>query len=165
MFIYLFWRDRDSISGGGAERQRETQNPKQAPDSELSRQHRPQRGAQTHEPWDHDLSQSQMPNQLKHPDASSWCIRLTYVGNIPQSYTNKGEIRNRSEIGKNWKVTTQNSKRSQVQVQTYRSRPWHNPIELNALAIERCSELLFVSSTNLVHLIKITIEVDPKKTS
>lgn len=74
-------------------------------------------------------------------------------------------MRNRSEIGKNGKVTTQNSKRSQVQVQTYRSRPWHNPIELNALAIEHCSELLFVSSTNLVHLIKITIEVDPKKTS
>ena len=33
--VYLFLRERQSVSRGGAERERETQNPKQAPGSEL----------------------------------------------------------------------------------------------------------------------------------
>ena len=37
MFI-IFERERQSISGEGAERERETQNPKQAPGSKLSAQ-------------------------------------------------------------------------------------------------------------------------------
>ena len=36
--LLLRERGRDSMSGGGAERERETQNPKQAPGSELSGQ-------------------------------------------------------------------------------------------------------------------------------
>ena len=35
-FIYLFLREREYTRGGGAERERETQNPKQAPGTELS---------------------------------------------------------------------------------------------------------------------------------
>ena len=35
----------------------------------LSCQHRAQHGAQTHEPQDHDLSQSWTFNQQNHPDA------------------------------------------------------------------------------------------------
>ena len=38
MFIFLRDRERQSTSEGGAERERETQNPKQAPGSELSAQ-------------------------------------------------------------------------------------------------------------------------------
>ena len=36
--FYLFLRESMSMSEGGAERERETQNPKQAPGSELSAQ-------------------------------------------------------------------------------------------------------------------------------
>ena len=35
----------------------------------LSCQHRARRRAQTHGPWDHDLSRSRPPNQLSHPGA------------------------------------------------------------------------------------------------
>ena len=66
MFIY-FW-ETERQSRGGAERERETQNPKQAPGSELSAQSACH-GAQTHKPWDHDLSQSQTLNPLSHPGA------------------------------------------------------------------------------------------------
>ena len=38
MFIYFFERERQCVSRGGAERDGETQNPKQAPGSELSAQ-------------------------------------------------------------------------------------------------------------------------------
>ena len=36
--VYSFLRQRQSMSGGGVERQRETQNPKEPPGSELSAQ-------------------------------------------------------------------------------------------------------------------------------
>ena len=36
--LFLKERERQSMSSGGAERERETQNPKQDPDSELSAQ-------------------------------------------------------------------------------------------------------------------------------
>ena len=66
MFIY-FWerereRERESMSWGGVERERETQNPKEAPDSKL-------------EPTSSEiltlakLSQSPTLNQLSHPGA------------------------------------------------------------------------------------------------
>ena len=38
MLIYFWDRERQSMSGGGAEREMETQNPKQAPGFELSAQ-------------------------------------------------------------------------------------------------------------------------------
>ena len=68
MFLYFWYRERErereSMSRGGAERgQHRIQSRLQA----LSCQHRAQRGAQTHKPWDHDLSQSLMLNQLSHP--------------------------------------------------------------------------------------------------
>ena len=53
------------MNGGGAERERETQNPKQA----LGCQHRARRGAQTHGLQDRDLSQSRLLNRLSHPGA------------------------------------------------------------------------------------------------
>ena len=36
--MFIYFRKRKSMSRGGAERERETQNPKQAPGSELSAQ-------------------------------------------------------------------------------------------------------------------------------
>ena len=38
MFIFIFETERQGMSRGGAERERETQNPKQAPGSEPSAQ-------------------------------------------------------------------------------------------------------------------------------
>ena len=49
MFIYLFVRERESTSKGGAERNRDTQNPKQAPGSELSAQS-PMQGSNPQKP-------------------------------------------------------------------------------------------------------------------
>ena len=47
MFIYFLQRGEQNMSWGGAERERETQNPKQAPGSELSAQSR-SRGSGDH---------------------------------------------------------------------------------------------------------------------
>ena len=62
--IYLFW-ERKRTSRRGAQRDRETEDPKQA----LCWQQRARLGVWTHELWDYDLSQNQMLNQLSHPDA------------------------------------------------------------------------------------------------
>ena len=67
-FLCLLLRVRQSTNGGlggGGQRDRETQNPKQAPGSEL--QHRAWHGAWTHELWDHDLSCRWTFNQMSHP--------------------------------------------------------------------------------------------------
>ena len=64
--LYLFLREREIASGGGwAERRGRCRiwSKLQA----LSCQHRTWRRAQMHEPQDHDLSRSQMLNQLSHP--------------------------------------------------------------------------------------------------
>ena len=67
MCIY-FWETGDTQcgSGGGAERGRpRIWSRLQA----LSCPHRAWRGAQTQEPWDHDLNQSWTLNRLSHPGA------------------------------------------------------------------------------------------------
>ena len=69
MFIY-FW-ERPSMSGGGAEREGDTDS---KAGSGLSCQHTAQRGARTHELWDHDLSRSQTLNWLSHPGAPEWSL-------------------------------------------------------------------------------------------
>ena len=60
-------RERDRVWAGKGQRERHTQNPKQAPGSELSARCPTQ--ARTHEPWDHHLSRSQTLNWLSHPGA------------------------------------------------------------------------------------------------
>ena len=55
-------RERQSTSGEGAKREGDTES--EAGSSALS-----QRGAQTHGPQDHDLSQSQTLNRQSHPGA------------------------------------------------------------------------------------------------
>ena len=59
--------ERQSLSGGRSERERKTQNPRQALGSELSAQSLTQ--GSSHDLWDHDLSQNQMLKWLSHPGA------------------------------------------------------------------------------------------------
>ena len=72
-FLHLFRfflrnRVRQSMSGGGAEREGDIES---EAGSRLwaSGQYRAWCGAGTHELWDHDLSRSQMLNRLSHPGA------------------------------------------------------------------------------------------------
>ena len=66
MLIIYFW-ERQSASRGRS-RERETQDPKQAPGSELSAQSLTL-GSSPTKLWDHDLSQSGTLNQLSHTGA------------------------------------------------------------------------------------------------
>ena len=71
MFIYFWERKRQakSMSGGGAQREGDTHRIRsrlQVP----SCQHRARSKAQTHEPWDHDLSWSRMLKWLSHQEPS-----------------------------------------------------------------------------------------------
>ena len=70
--MFIFERELASMSGGGAERERERENPKQAPHC----QHRAWCRAQSQEPWEHDLSQNQelTLNWLSHPGTPKWKI-------------------------------------------------------------------------------------------
>ena len=55
MFTFYFWeRERHGAWVGEGQREKETQNSKQAPCCQ-------------HKPWNHDLSWSRMLNQLSHP--------------------------------------------------------------------------------------------------
>ena len=67
LFVCLFLREREHkpgrVRGRGRHRIRSRLQ-------SLSCQHRAQRGAWTHEPRDHDMSQSQTLNQLSHPGTS-----------------------------------------------------------------------------------------------
>ena len=71
MFLYLFLREREKhkVWAGEGRRERETQNPKRVPGSQLSAQ------SLTHssncEWWDHDLSRSWTLNRLSHPGTPS----------------------------------------------------------------------------------------------
>ena len=65
--VYLFLRQRDRAWTGEGQREREAQNPKQAPAP--SCQPRAWRGARTHRPRDRDLSRSRTLNRLSHPGA------------------------------------------------------------------------------------------------
>ena len=66
IYIYLFLIETEHKWGRGRERRRHRiQSRLQAP----SCQHRAQRGAWTHKPWDHDLNQSCMLNWLSHQGA------------------------------------------------------------------------------------------------
>ena len=83
MFIF----ETETEHEQGRVRERETQNLKQAPGSELSAQSLTQ--AQTHGPRDHDLSRSRPLNRLSHPGAP----RITFIEDsieliFPEAKTN-----------------------------------------------------------------------------
>ena len=65
-FIHFWEAERNRTWAGEGQRERETQNLKQAPGSEPSAQ-TAQCGAWTHEMWDHDLCRSWPLNQPSHP--------------------------------------------------------------------------------------------------
>ena len=48
----------------------------------LSCQHRAQRGARSHELWDHDLSRSQTLNRLSPPGTAMWCFLINNRNNL-----------------------------------------------------------------------------------
>ena len=64
----------DRETGWGRGRERETQNPKQAPGSKLSAEQ--WRGVRSRELQDHDLSRSRMPNRLSHPGSLKFQLLL-----------------------------------------------------------------------------------------
>ena len=71
-FIY-FWereRERDTECKLGRDRERGRQRIRSSLQT-LNCQHRAWHGAQTHEPWDHDLSRKWMLNRLTHPGTPS----------------------------------------------------------------------------------------------
>ena len=82
--VYSFLRDRERQRERERERtwvregqrKRETQNPKQL--QALSCQNRARQGARTYEPWDHDLSRSQMPNWLSHPGTTKYKLENSF---------------------------------------------------------------------------------------
>ena len=73
MFYFIFERETERKQGWGRERGRHgIRSRLQAP----SCQHRAQRGAQTREPQDHDLSRSRPLNRPSHPGAPSLSLFL-----------------------------------------------------------------------------------------
>ena len=71
LFIFERERGRQSVSRGGAERER-GRHRIQSRLQPRSCQHRARLGARTHEPWDHDLSWSWTLNRLSHPGAPTY---------------------------------------------------------------------------------------------
>ena len=93
-FIH-FWRDRQSMSGKGAERGRHRiQSRLQA----LSCQHRARRGARTHELWDHDLSRSWTLNRLSYPDTPLYLFWERGWGRVSRGGAERGRHRIQSRL-------------------------------------------------------------------
>ena len=69
MFVYFWERERQTECKHDRGRERGRHRIRSRLQV-LSCQHKAQRKALTHEPWDHDLSPSQMLNRLSHPGAS-----------------------------------------------------------------------------------------------
>ena len=80
--VYSFLRGR--AWAGEGQRERETQNPKQAPGSELSAQSL-MRGSNSRT-WDHDLSRSQTLNRPSHPGAP-WLVLKNHICNLNLHYS------------------------------------------------------------------------------
>ena len=91
MFYLFLERDRQGMSRWGTEWEgHRIRSRLQA----LNCQHRAPHGARTHKPWDHDLSQSQMPNRLNHPGVP---LMFSFVKPIQQTlYSSSDHLNNRS---------------------------------------------------------------------
>ena len=84
--VYLFLRQRETEHEWGRGRERGRHRIWSRLQA-LSHQNRAQRGARTHGPWDHDLSQSRTLNRLSHPGAPQqpwikWDIRMVIRSNM-----------------------------------------------------------------------------------
>ena len=69
-FIYLLRERGEGGREGGGQRERERENPKQAPHC----QHRAWCGTRSHKLWDYDLSWSWMPNWLSTQAPQPFCL-------------------------------------------------------------------------------------------
>ena len=74
--VSLFLRERETEHKQGKGRERGRHG------IWSSCQHRAWCGAQTHEPGDHNLSQSQTPNQLSHPGAPDYSSYIFYISSF-----------------------------------------------------------------------------------
>ena len=127
VFIY-FW-ERDRAWAG----ERQTQNPKQAPSSELSCERRAQSWAWTHELWDHDLSWRPPLNQLGHPGAPKSVHLMLHDKGIRKGrkqiyHSNKYQIINNKKTidlgglnNRNWFSHSSGSWESEMRVSTWSS--------------------------------------------
>ena len=79
-FIYFWDRERQSMNGGGSERERETQNPKQAPGSELSAQSLT-RGlnSRTARSWPEPKLDAQPTEPPRHPKNSFFLMFIYFI--------------------------------------------------------------------------------------
>ena len=66
-FIYFWDRERQSINGGGSEKEGDTESETGSRLWAVSTE--PDTGLEPTEPWDHDLSRSRTLNWLSHPGA------------------------------------------------------------------------------------------------
>ena len=82
-WLFIFERERQSMSEGGAEREGDKiWSRLQAP----SCQHRAQCEVQTHKQWDHDLNQSQMLNWMSHPGTLWWSFFISITSLHPKKF-------------------------------------------------------------------------------
>ena len=107
MFIY-FWR-RETKREWGRGREKGSQRIPSRMQA-LSCRHRAWCRAQTHKLWDHDLSQSQMLNQLSHPDAPEKNV-LMFIFERENEW-GRGRKRGRHRIG------------SRLQALSWQHRAW-----------------------------------------
>ena len=90
-------RERQKANRRGAEREGNTES---ETGSRLSCQHRAWCGAQTHESWDHDLSQSRMLNQLSHLGAPRFLKYCTYP--LAYIFLHRKHITDFCDFYRNW---------------------------------------------------------------
>ena len=108
--VYFWERERESVSRGGRDRgTHRNQSRLQA----LRCQHRAWHRPRTHEPQDHDLSQSQMLNWLSYPGAPKCffnvCLFLRYIERETEhEWGRSREMETESEAGSRlWAVSTE----------------------------------------------------------
>ena len=71
--LFIFERERECVCKQGRDRERGRHRIRSRLQA-LSCQHRARCMARTHEPWDHDLSQSRTLSRLSHPSAPTTCF-------------------------------------------------------------------------------------------
>ena len=74
MFTYFWERQRQNVSGLGAEREGDTESEVGSRLQAISTE--PNVGLELTELWDHDLSQSQTLNWLSHPGAPAFPVEF-----------------------------------------------------------------------------------------
>ena len=138
--VYLFLRQRETEHERGRVRERgghRIWNRLQA----LSCRHRAWRGAQTHKPWDHDLSWSRTLNRLSHPGAPVYLFLRETETECEWVRGREREGDTEAEAGSRlWAVSTQPDvglKLTSCEIMTWaevgRSTDWATQAPLNSI--------------------------------